>query len=144
MSLTVWQNHNMAKLLNLMLLVFAVQIALVLFVVGPTGIPGGSLWTFLFNPTSWSDSDLLSTIFDTIAVAGVGLIVVGTFVYRSDFVTFAGITSIFLSFGSSLYNLWVYIQSNTGTSGNWIAAIFISPIILMYVYVILEFWRGKD
>ncbi len=133
----------MAKMLNALLFVMIVQVGLIMLT--GASAPGGALWALISNPTDWGSLSLVSFLTDTLLVAGVSVIVIGSFFIKSDFLVFAGISSVFLSFGTSLYNLWQYVDSHAalgGGSNGWVAMIFISPIIIMYLIVLLEFWRG--
>lgn len=133
----------MAKLMNMLLLVFAIQVALVLFV--GYELPGSTLWNLL---TTGSGGTLQDYLKDVIAIAGLGAIVIGSLFVKSDFLVFGGITTVFYSFGASLFSLWRYIDGKSlfgGHEGNpWVAMLFVSPMILMYLYTVLSFWRGRD
>jgi hypothetical protein len=133
-----------AKLLNALILIFVINAALILFT--DVAVPGSSLWTLLQNPQNWSNLDLIDFITDSFVVIGTTAIVVGSLLGKADFAIFATIATVFFSFGATLYNFWQYINSQgiwAGAEG-WIAVIFVSPLLLAYIYVILSFWRGTD
>lgn len=131
----------------MMLVIFVIQVALVLFV--GQDFPLHSMWSFVRYPADWSSLSIIDFLTDTLLVAGATLIIVGTFFYRSDFVVFSGITTVFFSFGATLYNFWQYIAGKPefgATIGGtpWVAVLFVSPILLIWLYVTLKFWRGTD
>jgi len=139
----------MAKLAGLLLLVFAINIGLVL--IAGQSIPGNSLYNFLINPQDWNASTMLGWLISDIALIGGTALVIGSVAFKNDFLAFAGISTVFLSFGAQLFQLFQWVQSQPifggiGPEGfgTWAATFFVSPIVLLYIYTILEFWRGKD
>ena len=136
----------MGKMVNVLFIVMGVQLALVMF--AGASIPGSSLWQLITNPFDWSNLDLIDLLTDTLVVAG-GVITIGGLVFGNDLAVFGGISAVLLSFGASLYEFWNYFDSRgiffggPGESG-WIAILFVSPIILLFIIVLLDFWRGKD
>ena len=131
----------------MMLVIFVIQCSLVLF--AGQDFPLHSMWTFARYPADWSALSLIDFLSDTLLVAGASLIIVGTFFYKSDFVVFSGITTVFFSFGASLYNFWLYLAGKPefgATIGGtpWVSVLFMSPILLIWLYVTLKFWRGTD
>ena len=135
----------MGKLLPMLLLVVAINLSIVIFV-GETP-PGSSIWTLIVNPQDWSSLSLMNLITDGVALAAVTGIVIGSFIgQKSDFLVFAGITGVFLSFGISFAELYNRFNSweVLGQSSSYIALIFIAPLLITYLYVILKFWRNSD
>ena len=134
----------MGKMLPLLLFVVAINLSIVIFVGGAP--PGSSLWTLIFNPQDWSNLSLTNLMTDAVGLASVVGIVVGSFWTKSDFLIFAGITGVFLSFGISFaelynrFNQWEVL----GSSNSYIAIIFVAPLIVTYIYVTLKFWRAAD
>lgn len=127
---------NMTKLL---LAVFAIHVTLILL--GIADVPGTSMYQFLTNPTAWDSSDfLISLISDVTALVGAGLIVAGTIITRSDIFLFSGITSLFISFGLPLAELFSIVSAQ---SNEIFATLLVSPIILIYVVTAIAFWRGR-
>ncbi|GAI98361.1 unnamed protein product, partial [marine sediment metagenome] len=108
-------------------------------------VPGSSLWGVITNAVSWSDLSLIDFIQDALLVVGTITIIVGTIFTRSDIAIFAGITSVFLSFGAGLYEFWQALNSVTLFSENvWLKMVIVSPMVLTYLYIALAFWRGRD
>ena len=135
----------MGKLLSMLLLVVAINLSIVIFVGGTP--PGSSIWTLITNPQDWSSLTLMTLMTDAVALAAVAGIVIGNFIgQKSDFLVFAGITGVFLSFGMSFAELYNRFNSweVLGESNSYIAVIFIAPLLISYLYVILKFWRAAD
>lgn len=129
----------MANMTKLLLAVLAIHVSLI--ALGIADIPGTSLYVFLTNPTAWDTSAFLSTIIsDVTAIVGAGLIIAGTVVTRSDIFLFAGMTSLFISFGLPLAELFSIVAAQSNTL---LATFLVSPIILIYIMVCVAFWRGR-
>jgi len=129
----------MANMIKLLLAVFAVQFTLI--ITGIAEMPFNAMYTFLANPLNWEASPFIIT-FTTIFSATVGglFIFAGTFATRSDLFIFAAMAGIILSFGLPLASLWGLIHGQY----NWIVAtMLVSPIILMYAYTVISWWRGS-
>lgn len=138
----------MGKLLNLLFVIFAIQIALALFTVDE--FDKGSIWNLLVHPENWSETGFIAfLIANKFLVGGLTTIVIGSIWFKSDFVVFAGITSVLFSFGTVFFNLWQYVNRQGILGGeiggySWVSILFVSPLILMWLIVLLDFWRGKD
>jgi len=127
---------NMTKLL---LVVFAIHFSLI--ALGIADIPGSSLYQFVTNPSDWDSSGFLSTLISDITLLiGTGLIVAGTIITRSDIFLFAGLTTLLISFGLPLAELFTIVAEQSSTI---LATFLISPIIIIYVMVAVAFWRGR-
>lgn len=133
----------MAKLLNILLLVFAIECGMVLFV--GSEFVGSTLWEWVSTGNSGDFKDYID---EALALGGAAAILVGTLWTKSDFLVFGGISAVFFSFITSIFQLWKYIDSKSlfaGAGGDvGVAMLFISPIIIMYLYVVIAFWRGRD
>ncbi len=126
---------NMIKLL---LVVLAVHLTLMF--TGIVSVPGNQLITFLLNPTAWGTTSFVGLISDLFLLTGVAAIAIGTIITRSDIFLFGGISAVFLSFGLPLAELWSLVAAQTNST---LATLLISPIILMYLVVVIQFWRGR-
>lgn len=133
----------MGKMINLLLVILAINFVMVIFLdISP---PGSSLWLLITNPEQWAGLDLIDYLKDTFVLIGAAAVIVGTLWFKSDFVVFAGITSIFFSFGMSLVELYQYLNSVPYfDESTYIAKLFIGCIFMIYLYTVLSFWRGKD
>lgn len=134
----------MGKMLPMLLFIVAINLSIVIFVGGSP--PGSSLWTLITNPQDWSSLDLMTLMIDAVALTSVVGIVVGSFWTKSDFLIFAGISGVFLSFGMSIAELYNRLNQweVMGQSNSYLALIFAAPLMITYLYVTLKFWRGSD
>jgi len=124
---------------KLLLVVFGIHVTLI--ICGIAEIPGTSLYQFLINPIIWDSSGFLSSLIsDITALIGAGLIVAGTIITRSDIFLFAGITTLFVSFGLPLAELFMIVSEQANPI---LATLLVSPIILIYVVTCIAFWRGR-
>jgi len=127
------------EMTKLLLVVLAIHISLIFL--GIASIPGTSLYNFITNPIDWDTSDFLSSLIgDITLLAGAGLIIAGTIITRSDIFLFAGLTTLLISFGLPLAELFTIVSEQTNTS---LATILVSPIIIIYIMVCVGFWRGR-
>ena len=133
----------MGKLLNSLLVVLAIELSLNMFVGMAT--PFSSLLSLIFNINLWSTQDLITKIMALALTAGITGIIAGNLLgFKSDFLIFAGLAAIFLSYGMLIMNLGIYLNSTPYISGTPIALIIIAPMVVIYLYTILKFWRGWD
>ncbi len=120
-------------------MVFGVHLTLWLFL--GIDIPGTALFQFVTNPGVWDTSGFLSAIISDITLlVGAGLIVAGTFATRSDIFLFAGMATLFISFGKPLAELFTIISTSYNST---IAMLLVSPIIIIYVMICVAWWRGR-
>lgn len=142
----------MGKLYNALIIVFAVNFALILFT--SQSIPTSDLWKFLLSPFDWSNLSLYAFLSDTLLVAGVGAIILGSIWVKQDWIMYAGIAGVFLSFGATLFGAWTFFQSHMSSivgcalptacqQADYLATMFISPIILFYIVAIFEWVRSN-
>ena len=134
----------MGKMLNALLMIAAMDISLIIFLGAYT--PTSSLVTMILNPTSWSSLSLINLLAVTIALVGAVGIIVGNFTgVKSDFIVLAGLTAIFLSYGATIFQVYQRITAlNQFDPSNFLIVILMAPLIIMYLYVTVKFWRGTD
>ncbi len=134
----------MGKLLPMLLALVAINLAIVIFVGGTP--PGSSLWTMIVNPQDWGNLGMMTFVTDSLLLIGAVGIIIGTFTKAPAFITFAGISTVFLSFGMSFaelynqFNAWDVLSS----SHSYFAIIFAAPLVISYLYIILKFWTNTD
>ena len=139
----------MGKMIYLLMAVIVTQIALL--VVFNVPIPGSTLWDLFFNPyASWSNLSLTSLIADTISGIAIGGIIIGTFIFKSDFLVLAGFAGVLFTFGIGLANAWQQLNSQflaytaATTVANMGASLVVGTLAIFYIFVVIEFWRGRD
>lgn len=126
----------MSRFSNILMLVFVVQLTLILF--NQPDVPGTALYTFLTNPTDWDNAGWNLLFSDVITGIGLTTAFLGLYIFRSDFVTFAGVILTLYGFGKPLVNLYQVIASSINPL---FAILVVSPIIGLYVFCLLEWWR---
>lgn len=134
----------MGKIGYSLIMLFAIEMALILF--AKTAIPGTSLYSFVTDPQEWDNLTLLNQIInDILLIAGAATIVAGLYFVRNEWIVYAGIAAVFLSFGLILTQLWQFYSSQGifGDSGGIIATLFLGGWIIMFIITILDFSRGK-
>lgn len=93
----------------------------------------------VFNPESIEVSRLILTITGFVTAAiGISIAAIKLGQIQTDFIVFAPMVAVFLSF------LWDFISIITVISSfnPYIAVILFSPLIVVYLITILEWWRG--
>jgi hypothetical protein len=96
---------------------------------------------------TWITSNLLAVV----GVAGAGAIIIGTVgSNKQDFVVFAGIVLVFISYGGlfiKMINLFTEQLNRFGFldgGASFIAIMMLAPIMILYIVTLLKFWRGTD
>lgn len=135
----------MGKMSYLIMGVIAVQLSM--YLVFDIGIPTSSLWELFRDPANWSSLSLTTVISDAITAIS-ALIFVGGLIFKNDLMVFGGTAGIFFTFGKQLVELWRNINSQTAfgdaVSAPIVASIITVPIIILYIFTVLEWWRGRD
>ena len=146
----------MGKMIYLISAVIAVQLAL--WLAFGVYTPGSTLLELFLNPQANWDTLGLSRIFtDALFAVAAGSMVIGTFFFKSDFMVLAGAASIIYTFGIGLANAWQQVCAHinplvtsstqitcSGGLSPVIASILVSPIILLYIFTLVEWWGGRD
>lgn len=135
----------MGKIGYSLIMVFAIEMALILF--AKQSIPGTALYTLVTNPSDWDSTLLLGQVLtDVLLVGGVAGIVAGLYFVRNEWIVYASISVVFLSFGSVLYQLWQFLgkEALLGDAGPIIATLLIGGWVIMYIVTVLDFSRAKD
>lgn len=139
----------MGKMFNATLILIAINITLFLF--PKRGEAQSDLISFVFNPTTWTNSTLMSSMLLGLGISALtigSLIAIGTFVMKLDFVVFASLVLPLLALGVTITSLFQFIYAfNFG--GNTVLSAIISSIFggvlaLWYFFVCLDYWRGRD
>ena len=127
-----------------LILLFAIELSMILFM--GIAIPGTSLYNFLINPVSWDDMPLLGALSDVLFIGGTALIIAGLYAIKNEFALYAGISAIFISFGSGFYQFYQYYSKEAlfGDAAGIITTMFIAGLVIMYIVTILDFARGQD
>lgn len=130
----------MASFTNCLLLVLAINV--VFMMVGIADIPYNGLYEMVTHPeTMFQANTLIKLLMDNLLVtAGLILLSAGILGFKSDTTIFAGMSFIFLTFGEPLINFYKAIQETSGTE---LAMFMVIPILLLYFYTLIAWWRGR-
>lgn len=143
----------MGKMLTALIMVILIEFSLGLFV---SCIPADgvvcenktSLFTFILDPQDWSLIGFIDLILDnTLLIAGSSLIIAGFLLTpRYDFVIYAGIAFVFVSFGQTLYFLWQQLAALGlfGDAAPIIASLILAGPLIYFIIAVLDFIRGRD
>jgi hypothetical protein len=137
----------MGKMTMALLLVFAIELSLSLFMSStPTG-GQTALYTLLINPGSADTSGFWLLFIGRMgALTTLSGIVAGfLFLVRVE-PAYAMISGTLITFGLNLARLWVAISSQGvfGDSGNIIATICVSPLLIFYVMACMDYIRSPN
>ena len=146
----------MGKMLNVLVIIFAVELAMGLFFTGC--VAGGdsdnceqtSLFGFLLHPENWSFSALLGMVSENVWLLGgaTSLVLAGTIWMKSDFLVYAGISGTLFGFGKTLFRLHQAILTTGFFGGDEVGGIIATILLgglLIYCFVAaLDFARGRD
>jgi len=122
------------------LLTLVLMIQLTFILTGFCTVPTSALRELVVNPMDWSSIDIISLFSDLFLVVGALTIAIGAFLTsKSDLAIFAGVASVFLSFGASLAEVYTQVSSQFNVG---FAMLFVSPIILIYLVTVIKFWRN--
>ena len=144
----------MGKMLTALLIVFLIEASISIFMVGEPA-PGEeteektSFFEWLFNPQDWGVSDILGEIDSTIfLIGGAVAITVGTLWMKSEFLVYAGVASVFLSFGATLYRLWQETAKISFFGGEAVGQIMATTLLgcvfIYFLISVMDYARGKD
>jgi len=143
----------MGKVMNALLLVSILQLSLILFsgqfVAEADSFAETnqtmSLVELIRNPQNWTDLQLLSYLNTVLFAFGLTAVVAGLYFIRNEWIVYAGIGGVFLSFGISIYNFYQYmIAQNIFGGAAIIVTLLMLPFFIYFLVTILDFTRGKD
>lgn len=134
----------MGKLRNILLIVAVMQIGIILFMSG--SYQSTSLTDMLLNPSQWGTNGFFNYLGLTLAALGTTTIIAGLILFRTEFPIFAGFAGIFMGFGVSIFNFWqsMSAQGAFGESSGIILALFMVPLVILFITLILDYSRGRD
>lgn len=133
----------MGKLTYLMLAAVAFQIGMMLFL--GVGFPGSTLYTLATNPAAWSSIPVIDLILTTIAGIAAA-VAIGLYIIKSDFAFYAVLAAVFITFGQVYYEAYQRLVSVLNPWGipNQITVLIFVPLILPWIFVVLDYIRGRD
>lgn len=148
----------MGRIVYLMMGIVAINLALMIFscdtwnATGDCSVPTSTLWTFLLGPSVATDSTLWNLLFGT--VAGLGsvaavILFIGSFFLKVEFPIYAGITIALAPLVYSWIKFWGAFGGSKFFAGNTelatiVGIILLAPIVITYIFTILDWARGRD
>jgi hypothetical protein len=108
----------------------------------PNGFTG-TLLAFLKDPTSITHiGPIAGIILAIVAFSGAAGVAAGfVFPTKLDLPVMAILVPLFVGFTADLIMIWIVMKNATG---EMLATLLMSPMILCYVLTIAEWWRGRD
>ena len=135
----------MGKMTMALLVVFAIELAMTLFLTGGNGHT--SLYTLLIDPSGLAgDSFFLMFVGRIAAIGTLSAIVAGfLFLIRVE-PAYAIITATFITFGLNIVGLWTAINSQAtfGDSNALIATIICAPLLIFYIMASMDYIRSPN
>ena len=137
----------MGKMMNALLLVFALEIAFALF--PASGFETTSLTEFLKNPGLWNITSFFNSISGLVVGIGIGAIIIGSLWSGNDWIWRAAIIAVFITFGAVLAQLSQFLFAHLTFIGviearSLIVAAVVGPLLLYFIMASLDFISGKD
>jgi hypothetical protein len=133
----------MGKLVYSMFVLFMIQAAAILFL--GVSFPGTALYSTVTGAEAWNAIPLIDYVSAALLAIGAIGIVIGLYVVRNDFIFYASIGAVLLSFGQAYYEMY---QKIYGAMGGYIPqqiiVLFFVPVILPWIFLILDWIRGRD
>ena len=134
----------MGKIIPMILLLFTLQFSMIILM--GIDIPGTELFQAVRNLEDWSSLNLIDYL-ETIMIGGtlIGAFI-GTIVFRSEFPLYLGIAvNALLGFIFVFVEALQQVKAVIGTSEIYYVAIaVIGGIVLMFIFVVLDYARGRD
>lgn len=114
-------------------------------------VPTTYLWTFIKNPQAIDSTNIWDILFGSatgLAALAIGVLVVGSFFLRAEAPLYLGMA---LALVYPVYS-WIKLFQNIKGVGMFgdpvsrmiVAIIIVSPIIIAYIFTILDWARGRD
>jgi len=155
----------MGKLANLIMFMIALQAILILF--EGSDPENTAIWQIAVNPSSWSTQTVIVEILLIAGVLGaLGLvgIAVGNIIggIKTDFMVFAvliaslfGFLAVLVDFSGVIgkYACNFFCEANIGVAATtwytcppavWIVTITVGSLLVYSIFVIMDWWRGRD
>jgi len=157
----------MARIVYLVLTLIAFNLAVLLFGCSSWDSSGfclasnssGSIWSYVISPQNFqggidpsNSSNLWDLLFGSAtglaAIAGLTLIV-GSFISRSEVPLYLGMALVFAAQSSIIIKFFSMVQNSaffTGREGIGliVAIILVSPLIIAWIFTLIDWARGRD
>lgn len=143
----------MGKMLVVLAIIFLIEISVGLFIEGSifpavSGPDKTSFFSWLFDPTLWSSSGLLSFITNNLLLlGGTATIAAGAVLFKNDFLVYSGIALVLFSFGQVLFTLYQHMTNLPFMDPTSMQVVTIFSLFGIFVYFLnamLDYPRGRD
>lgn len=137
----------MGKMTGALLLCFAIELSLSIFLIStPTGTHS-ALYNFLINPDFYGSDAWFGDILSKItSIATLGVIVVGLFAFIKLEPIYAAMTIAIYSFILNIIRLWSTVNSQItlGPMSGYIATVVCAPLLIFYIMACLDYIRSPN
>lgn len=136
----------MGKMTMALLVVFAVELAMTLFLTGGGG-SNTSIYTLLINPSGMEGNSFFLMFISRIGAIGTLSAIVAGFLFLIRVEpAYAILTATFITFGLNITRLWTAINSQAafGDSNALIATIICSPLLIFYIMACMDYIRSPN
>lgn len=148
----------MGRVVYLMLGIVAINLALMIFscdtwtTTGECGVPSSAMWSWLLGPNVATSTSFWNYLFGTATglASVVGTILfIGSFFLKVEFPIYAGITIALAPMVYSWIKFWNQLGGAKIFAGHpevatIIGIILLAPIVVTYIFTILDWARGRD
>ena len=137
----------MANLIKLLLDLAAVHAVFIL--TGVMDLPGSALYTLMTGVEGWSTNTLIKAIGNIAIGVGAAIVIAGTILPgKHELAIFAGAFTVLLTYGAGFLKLWTTVfnlaEGMFGAgAGTAFTTIFIGPLFLIYLWVCVDWWKGR-
>lgn len=133
----------MAKFTNYIFIISGSLLLFYIFGMLPPESLTSQLFSLILNPTNITNSDFTNiTITGGLSILTALTLGAGNYFritnFKADFIVFASVIPILYSYGRDLLLIYNIIAN----SSQAIAILIFSPLLLVYVLTVIEWWRG--
>jgi len=147
------------KLSTLLMIMVALQFTLMMFGIGIESTP---LILFVTNPVDWTGLGFINFFLGTAGIV-TAAVIVGSLVFgKNDTAIFASAVAFLIGCCVPIFTLWNTIKSEVGYFGSscvtvgsisnpfsmcsniWIASVAVSPLAILSIITILNWWRSAS
>jgi len=135
----------MGKMTAALILVFAIELALTLFLNQSASTNPTALYSLLNNPVGLSTNNLFALFAGRMAaIAALSAIVVGFFFIIRIETAYALIAATFILFAWNIVHLWLAISSQGifGGAGPLVATLITGPLLIFYIMATMDWIRA--
>jgi len=134
----------MGKLTYSVMVIFAIQLVAIMFL--GVSFPGTAVYSAVVGNEQWDGLDFIDWTSSILLGIGAIGIVAGLTWWKNDFAFYASVAAVFLSFGQTYYELYQIVASKLYGFGipNQVTVIFFVPLMLPWIFILLDWVRGRD